>query len=190
MSRQPETIDLLLRRRSQLACKLVPPGPSEEELKTILACGARVPDHKGLVPWRIQIADRTNQDTLHAKLPELHEGDPASLEKTLTKEPKTAPLLLIVSSHTPSTKAPRSEQILSGAAVCQNIIIAASALGYRSQWLTEWFAYNDKVKTYLGIPVGEDIIGFLYIGTESEVPKERPRPNLEDIVSELSLSPQ
>ncbi len=182
-----DTIDLLMRRRSLLAHKLVAPGPTEVELEKILLCATRVPDHKGLCPWRIQIVDRANQDKLHAKLPELHEGDPASLEKTNAKEPKHAPLLIIVSSSTPSRMAPRSEQLLSGAAVCQNILIAASALGYRSQWLTEWFAYSEKVKAYLGIPVIEDIIGFIYVGTESEAPKERPRPELSDIVTRLEL---
>lgn len=187
MTTSPETIELLMRRRSLLAQNLVEPGPTDEELEKILHCATRVPDHKGLCPWRIQVVDRANQDTLHAKLPELHEGDPASLEKTLSKEPKKAPLLLIVSSYTPSRKAPRSEQILSGAAVCQNILIASSALGYRSQWLTEWFAYSDKVKAYLGIPTIEDIVGFIYIGSESEPPKERPRPLLSDIVTRLQL---
>ena len=109
------------------------------------------------------------------------------MQKTLSKEAKTAPLLLIVSSKTTSERAPRSEQLLSGAAVCQNIIIAAAALGYRSQWLTEWFAYNDRVKNLLGIPSNEEIIGFLYIGSANEIPKERPRPDLANIVSKLEL---
>ena len=187
MNCSPETIDLLLARRSLLAAKLIEPGPSQEELDTILRCGTRVPDHKGLNPWRIQVADRTTQDTFHARLPALHSGDPASLVKTLSKEAKTAPLLLIVSSKTTSDRAPRSEQLLSGAAVCQNIIIAAAAFGYRSQWLTVWFAYNNEVKTLLGIPTNEEIIGFLYIGSESEIPKERPRPDLSNIVSKLQL---
>ena len=188
MKRSPETIDLLLKRRSLVAMHLVPPGPTEEELDTILRCAIRVPDHKGICPWRIQIADRDTQDKLHARLPDLHEGDPASLEKTNAKEPKNAPLLLIVSSQTTSDRAPRSEQILSGAVVCQNIKIACDALGYRSQWLTEWFAYNNGVKDYLGIPRNEEIIGFIYIGSEKEPPSERPRPKLEDIVSKLELA--
>jgi nitroreductase len=187
MNPSPETIDLLLTRRSLLAAKLIEPGPTQGELETILRCGTRVPDHKGINPWRIQVADRATQDTFHARLPTLHSGDSASLEKTLSKEAKTAPLLLIVSSQATSNRAPRSEQLLSGAAVCQNIIIAAAAFGYRSQWLTEWFAYNDEVKNLLGISTSEEIIGFLYIGSESEIPKERPRPDLSKIVSKLEL---
>ncbi len=187
MRTSPETIDLLLKRRSLVAMNLVPPGPDSEELETILRCAIRVPDHKGIFPWRIQIADKETKDKLHARLPDLHQGDPASLEKTNAKEPKEAPLLLIVSSQTTSTKAPRSEQILSGATVCQNILIASAALGYRSQWLTEWFAYNDGVKDLLGVPRSEEIIGFIYIGSENQPPKERPRPQLEEIVSKLQL---
>lgn len=164
------------------------PGPNDEELETILRCGTRVPDHKGIVPWRIKIVDRETQDTLHAKLPELFEGeDQAPLVKTTTKEPKAAPTLLIVHSYTISDKAPRSEQLLSCAAACQNILIASHALGYHSQWLTEWMAYSPKVKDYLGIPPAEDIIGFIYIGTAPGGTKERPRPELSAVVSKLEL---
>ena len=95
--------------------------------------------------------------------------------------------MLIVSSKIESDKAPRSEQILSGAAVCQNIIVASAALGFRSQWLTEWFAYNSEVKALIGIPEHEEIIGFIYIGSEHESPRERPRPELNEIVQKLEL---
>lgn len=183
----PDTIELLLKRRSLVAKFLEAPGPSTEELDQILRCATRVPDHKGINPWRIQIVDRSTQDIFHAKLPNLHTGDPAHLEKTNAKEPRNAPLLLIVSSNTVSNKAPRSEQLLSGAAVCQNILIAAHALGYHSQWITEWMAYNNAVKSYLGISKNEEIIGFLYIGTAPKVPNERPRPSLDNIVSRLEL---
>ena len=49
------TIDLLLARRSLVASKLIDPGPSVEELETILRCATRVPDHGKLNPWRIQV---------------------------------------------------------------------------------------------------------------------------------------
>jgi nitroreductase len=67
------------------------------------------------------------------------------------------------------------------------MLIASHALGYHSQWLTEWMAYNPKVKAYLKIPESENIIGFLYIGTAPDPTKERPRPELSEIVSTLKL---
>ena len=48
-------VDLLLSRRSLVAEMHVPPGPSPEELDTILRCATRVPDHKRLTPWRIKV---------------------------------------------------------------------------------------------------------------------------------------
>jgi len=50
--RSPQTVDLLLRRRSASAKAMGEPGPSEEEIAVILASGTRVPDHGKLAPWR------------------------------------------------------------------------------------------------------------------------------------------
>ena len=44
------TLDLLRTRRSLKPDKLVAPGPSAEQLDTILTLAARVPDHKKLAP--------------------------------------------------------------------------------------------------------------------------------------------
>ena len=47
-----ETLDLLLTRRSVKAAMLAEPGPTPDQLTTILTAAARVPDHKKLEPWR------------------------------------------------------------------------------------------------------------------------------------------
>jgi hypothetical protein len=41
----PETLDLLLSRRSGSAKMMKGPGPSADQLRKILAAGVRVPDH-------------------------------------------------------------------------------------------------------------------------------------------------
>ena len=178
-----DTINLLLKRRSVVAKLLQEPGPSRDELETILRCATRVPDHKGLSPWRIQVLDRASIDSFQKKLPALFSGDPAVFEKAQNKLPKSAPTMLVVHSHTISQSVPRFEQILSGGALCQNVLVASQALGYHAQWVTEWMAYSDSVKTQLNIPTSEDILGFIYIGTPPEAPKERPRPDLNSIVA-------
>src|SRR3954454_4733121 len=48
----PQCLDLLLSRRSGSAKAMTGPGPSPAQLRQILACGARVPDHGKLAPWR------------------------------------------------------------------------------------------------------------------------------------------
>ena len=47
-----DTIALLKRRRSAPPRLMTGPGPNAEELETILAVAARVPDHGKLAPWR------------------------------------------------------------------------------------------------------------------------------------------
>jgi len=185
-----EVIDLLLRRRSLVVLKQTDPGPTTEELETILRCAIRVPDHKKLAPWHIQVVTNESQDKLGEAFAEIFKKhNPDADDNLLEIEQKRlsrAPLLLIVSTKIKSTeRVPRWEQILSGAAVCQNILIAATALGYASQWLSEWPNYNDDAKAHLGIAESDEILGFIYIGSASESPKERPRPELEDIVSYL-----
>ena len=184
-----ETIDLLLRRRSLVVAKQTEPGPSPEDLDTILRCAIRVPDHAKLEPWRIQVVQKEAQQKLGKAFADIFkknnpEAEVARVEAE-RQRPGRAPLLLIVSTKIESERIPRWEQILSGGAVCQNILIAATALGYASQWLSEWVNYNEDVKAHLGIAESDEILGFMYIGTASEQPKERPRPELENIISYL-----
>ena len=186
---QNATIDLLLRRRSVVAAKQTEPGPGPEDLETILRCAIRVPDHAKLSPWRIQVLDKNAQYKLGDVFADTFKKyNPDASEARLQQEkqrPIRAPLLLIVSTRIESERVPRWEQILSGGAVCQNILIAATALGYASQWLSEWVNYNNDIKTYLHIPQADEILGFIYIGSTNEPPKERPRPELDDIVTYL-----
>ena len=182
-------LDLLLTRRSTIASSLIAPGPSEYELEKLLRGATRVPDHKALAPWRIQILDDANLKRFNEKLKELYQGpQDAAYQKFLLKRPQAAPLCLVVSSRIVCEKAPRSEQLASGAAVCQNILLAATALGYGSQWITEWPAYHDGVKELLGIDLADEILGFIFIGTRSSPPAERPRPDLEQVAQRIAIS--
>src|SRR5258705_9005191 len=48
----PEAIDLLTSRRSVKPIELNGPGPTADELATLLTVASRVPDHGKLSPWR------------------------------------------------------------------------------------------------------------------------------------------
>ena len=75
------------------------------------------------------------------------------------------------------------EQILSVGALCQNILNGAYALGFYSQWITEWPAYNYKVKNLLGHDSDINLIGFIFIGSTLITPVERKRAEISDVVS-------
>jgi nitroreductase len=67
--------------------------------------------------------------------------------------------------------------------VCQNILIAAHALGFVGNWLTEWYAYHPAVKEKMGLKPGERVAGFIYIGHPAEDLEERPRPDMARLVT-------
>lgn len=186
------TLDLLLTRRSVVAKNLGEPGPSDAELETILQAGIRVPDHGKLGPWRIQVLKRTGQAALgevYARLflEDHPQAEPRQIEIE-RQRPQRAPVLLAVTARIDPVhpKIPELEQRMSGGALCQNILIAAHASGYAAQWLTEWPAFHAGVKKALGHDAGTDIIGLIYIGTPTEIPSERNRPALDQVVSEWS----
>lgn len=184
------TIDLLLARRSVVAKDMGAPGPDAATLEKILGAGIRVPDHGKLGPWRIQVLHKPGQAALGEVLARVFAAEhPEAEERQVELErqrPQRAPVLLAVTArideHHP--KIPVMEQKLSGGALCQNILVAAHASGFAAQWLTEWPSYHPAVRTALGHSPETEIIGFIYIGTPTTPPNERPRPTLETVVSE------
>ncbi len=185
-----DTIDLLLTRRSVVAKDMGEPGPDDATLEKILGAGIRVPDHGKLGPWRIQVLRKAGQKALGEVLAKIYAAENPGAEERLVEaerqRPQRAPILLAVTAridpHHP--KIPAMEQQLSGGALCQNILVAAHASGFVAQWLTEWPAFHPEVRKALGHAPETEIIGFIYIGTPTTPPNERPRPTLEQVVSE------
>jgi nitroreductase len=180
---------LLSTRRSVKPELLGPPGPSAEEIDTILTIAARVPDHKKLAPWRFVVLEgdaRARLGEIVAEACTAAEKEPPS-QVRLDMERKRllrAPIVIAVISRTKAHPgAPEWEQILSAGAACFNLCLAANAFGYGTSWLTEWIAYNARVATALGLADNERIAGFIYIGTAAARPEERERPALADIVT-------
>lgn len=179
-----EVLDRLWHRRSTPAPTLRAPGPSPDEIELLIRIGFRVPDHGKLGPWRIVRFTPQSKAALVARLSALAEsrGDGkavAALQK-LSIPPEA---LLVVSSPVFPYKKPLWEQQLSAAAVCQTLLIAAGALGYGANWITDWYSYDDEAKAILGLEDGENVAGWILIGTPSEPPLERERPDTASRVS-------
>ena len=183
----PQTIDLLLSRRSGSAKAMTGPGPNPQELKTILRAAARVPDHGKLFPWRFILFEGDARTRMGEVLVQcLKETETVTPERAALEAGRflRAPVVIgVVSRVREAIPIPEWEQQLSAGAVCQTILIAATALGYVANWLTEWCAYHPLVQERLGLKPGERIAGFIYIGKSTVALEERPRPDLEKIVT-------
>jgi nitroreductase len=182
----PATLDLLLTRRSGSAKAMKEPGPSKKQIADILKAGARAPDHGKLFPWRFILLEGKGRQRAGDILGEVIEAEGERAKQVEEERGRflRAPLVIVViSAVREQHKIPVWEQELSAGAVCQNILIAATALGFVANWLTEWYAYHPVVKERLGLKAGERVAGFIYIGTAKDPLEERPRPEMGAIVS-------
>jgi len=182
----PDAIDLLLTRRSGSAKAMEAPGPSKKQLDQILQAGARVPDHGKLFPWRFIVFEGKGRDRAGDILAEVMETEGERAKQIEEERGRflRAPLVIgVISSARELHKVPVWEQELSAGAVCQNILIAATALGFVGNWLTEWYAFHPVVKQQMGLKPGERVAGFIYIGTAKDELEERPRPEMEKITT-------
>jgi nitroreductase len=94
-----------------------------------------------------------------------------------------APIVIAVVSRVREGKNPLWEQILSAGAAAQNLCLAANALGFGTCWVTEWYSYSEAFRKSLGLDERDNIAGFVYIGTPSQLPEERDRPDPARVIT-------
>lgn len=186
-----DALDLLKQRRSVKPAELVFPGPSEEQLNTLLTIAARVPDHGKLSPWRFIVFEGPARDAAGAVIAEVFASDhPEEDAGRLAVERgrlSRAPLVVaVVSRATSHPKIPEWEQVLSAGAAAMNLVTAAHAMGFAANWITEWYAYDRRVLERFGLAADERIVGFVHIGTPAKPPQDRDRPSLDAIVTRFS----
>jgi nitroreductase len=181
-------IDYLAVRRSIPAFQMCEPGPAKAEIEEILRLASRVPDHGKLAPWRFivyrgeerrRISEELLKLALEAK-PDLSEE---MIQVERTRLARAPVVVAVVSRAGPHFKIPEWEQVMSAGAVCLNIIFSANAHGWVANWLTEWFAYDERAYPLLGVHPGEKVAGFIHIGSTIFPVVERPRPSLSETVT-------
>ena len=180
-----DAITLLETRRSVSPPGLDGPGPTRDELHTLLKIATRMPDHGKLTPWQFIVFEGEAQLRAGAVIASVFARDNPGADATrLALEARRlahAPLVIgVVSCAAPHAKIPEWEQSMSAGAVCMLLITAANAMGYATCWLTEWFAYDARVMMQLGLGAQERMAGFIHIGSARARPEDRPRPATGD----------
>ena len=175
-------------RRSVSARLLTGPAPDRQQIDTMLTIASRVPDHGKLAPWRFIVIEGEARAILgqaFAAIAVRKQGltDPERLAVEQDRLTRAPLVIAVVSKAAEHAKIPVWEQQLSAGAVCMNLLSAAGALGFGACWLTEWMAYDEDARSALGLDAAERIAGFLHIGHASEIPADRPRPDLDQIAT-------
>jgi nitroreductase len=181
-------LSLLKTRKSASVKAMSGPGPTPEELKTILEIAVRVPDHGKLTPWRMVLfegeARRKFGEVIKSRWQELHpEHGTESLVFQSGLFLRAPTVLVVVSKAGPHVKIPEWEQLLSAGALTQNILLAAAALGVGAQWNTDWIAYDPQIMKAMGLSEHEKIVGIIYLGTSAAALEDRPRPDPEHLIT-------
>ncbi len=171
---------------------LCEPGPTNSQLTDILKSALHCPDHGRLRPWRFVLIQGTQRQKLsdlliERVLLELPEASPVRIEKERSRFSFAPCIITVVLNPLKNHKVPEIEQILSGGALCMNMLHAAHQLGFGAQWLTGFAAYDQAIHTALGLSANEQILGFIHIGTKTQEPAERERPDVESLLTQAKL---
>jgi nitroreductase len=158
---------------------------SRDVIEKLLDAGSQAPNHYKVRPWRFVVLTGNARSRLgdvmaasqRDRLPDL---PPEGFDKTRAL-PLRAPVVIAVGVDKPAeTKVIEVENISAVSAACQNILLAAHALGLGAIWRTGEWARDAKVKEFLGFAPDQHIAGFIYIGHPESVGEYPPRPSFED----------
>ncbi len=184
-------VDYLSSRISPPIQELKEPGPDDGEIAQMIRLATRVPDHGRLEPWRFVLyrgEARVKVGEQLAALAEKREGPLPDWrrQQELTRFSRAPLVIGVVSSPKDHPKIPQWEMFLSGGAVAMNLVHAANALGYRANWITNWYSDIEEGRRVLGLAPQERMIGFVHIGTYAGTVPERPRPDVTKLVSDYN----
>ncbi|MFE3900575.1 nitroreductase family protein [Streptomyces sp. NPDC059153] len=167
-------------RRSTI--RLTEPAPGPDELLDLLAAAATAPDHGKLRPWRVIALCGDARARLGEAAAEA--APTADLAERVAAKHLRAPLMLaLVFQPRDHPTIPRWEQLAATSAMATTLLLLLDARGWGGVWFGGPYPDAPQVRKHLG--VGEQLLGYLYVGTP--VPGETLRPRLTaDVRSKLT----
>ena len=158
---------------------------ARELIEKLLDAGAQAPNHFKVRPWRFVVLTEEARNRLgDVMAASQRDRKPDLPSETFDKTralPLRAPVLIAVGVDKPAEeKVLEVENIAAASAACQNILLAAQALGLGAIWRTGEWALDKKVKEFLGFSADQHMIGFIYVGYPDFTGEFPPRPSFED----------
>jgi nitroreductase len=165
--------------------KVKPDALPRALIEKLLAAAVQAPNHYRVRPWRFVVLTGEARNRLgevmsasqRDRKPDL---PPEAFDKTRAL-PLRAPVVIAVGVDKPTEeKVLEIENIAAASAACQNMLLAAHALGLGAIWRTGEWARDARVKEFLGFAPDQHVIGFIYVGYPEFLPEAAPRPSFED----------
>lgn len=178
-------IYLMLSRHSVGPKHLSAPGPTDDELRTVLAAALRAPDHGKLVPFRFVVI----RDDGLARLADLFidygkrcgkNGDDLAQERSRAMQ---APVVLAVVARIHGTDSiPAHEQWMAVGGAVANVVNALHFMGFGAKMLSGLRA-ADPIIARAFCRDDEGLVGWISAGTPQARPQARGTDAIEVIVS-------
>lgn len=182
-----QALDVLLNRVS--VPRLIDPAPDAAQREVMFGAALRAPDHGQLRPYRFITVEGAARERMGDLLVQaLQAGGvevtPQALEKARLG-PLRAPLVVIVVACLQEHyKVPKTEQLITAGCAAHGVLLAAYALGVGAVWRSGDLSYSPVVAEGFGLVAGEEVIGFLYLGTPLNPPRVAAKVDVAGYVSE------
>jgi len=178
-----EVFEAIYHRHSQK--KVKPDALPRELIEKLLDAAVQAPNHYKVRPWRFVVltgdARRKLGDVMAASLLDRHPEFPQEAFDKARATPLQAPVVIAVGVDKPSElKVLEIENICAAATACQNLLLAAHAMGLGAKWRTGEWARDEKVKEFLRFDADQHVIAFIYVGYPEFFPEPVIRPSFED----------
>jgi len=185
-----DVIEAILTRHSVSPKRVVKPGPSVDQLRILMAAAAAAPDHGKLRPWRFVEFTETSRNTLAdvfevALLERLPNADADALSRTREKASRAPLLLGLVLQLNRTADVPHvDDQMASGGAALQNVLLAAHSMGFGARALSGQAVRTNAFRAALNLVGDEIFLCFIAIGTATSAPRRNERPAPESLLTQ------
>jgi len=189
-SSQNDVIEAILTRHSVSPKRVAKPGPTAKQVKSLMAAAAAAPDHGKLRPWRFIEFPESSRAALadvfeSALLERLPNADPESLSRAREKASRAPLLLGLVMQLNRTADVPHvDDQLASGGAALQNVLLAAHSLGFGARALSGQAVRTTAFRTALNLAEAEIFLCFIAIGTATSAPRRNERPAPESLLTQ------
>ncbi len=190
VSSENDVIKAILSRHSVSPKRVVAPGPDADQILELMSAAAAAPDHGKLRPWRFinfpensrgQLAD-VFQAALLERMPD---ASAEALSRAREKASRAPVVLGLVLRLDHEIGIPHvDDQLVSGGAALQNVLLGAHAMGFGARALSGQAVRTAAFRRALNIAADEIFLCFIAIGTPTSAPRRNARPAPETLLTQ------